>query len=62
MDFLEPYAPRRNREKPSDSLKESEGGEQPSSRMDMNDTLVLKLRLKVGEKTKTAFFFIKDTS
>ena len=26
IEFLEPYAPKRNREKPDDSLKEAEGG------------------------------------
>jgi hypothetical protein len=48
MEFLEPYAPKRNREKPSDSLKEAQEGDLPSSRLDMNDTLVLKLRIKVN--------------
>ena len=46
-EFLEPYAPKRNREKPEDSLKEEQEGDMPSSRLDMNDTLVLKLRIKV---------------
>jgi hypothetical protein len=46
MEFLAPYAPRRNRERPEDSLKTDE---QPSSRLDMNDTLVLKLRVKVRD-------------
>jgi Ca2+-binding EF-hand superfamily protein len=44
MDFLAPYAPRRNREKPSDSLKNDD---QLSSRLDMNDTLTIKLRMRV---------------
>ena len=44
---MEPYAPKRNREKPSDSLKEAQEGDLPSSRLDMNDTLIIKLRIKV---------------
>jgi hypothetical protein len=45
MEFLAPYAPRRIREKPSDNVKGSE--DKPSSRIDMNDTLLLQLRMKV---------------
>lgn len=44
-DFLSPYAPKRNREKPADSLKKSD--DLPSSRLDMNDALMMKLRSKV---------------
>lgn len=47
MEFLHPYAPKRNREKPSDSLKRVE--DLPSSRLDMNDPLIIKLRIKVSK-------------
>lgn len=46
MDFLAPYSPKKKREPPADNLKKTD--DLPSSRLDMNDTFLLKLRMKVS--------------
>ena len=51
IEFLAPYAPKRIRENPSDNVKGTE--DKASSRIDMNDTLLLQLRMKVWR-----FFFL----
>lgn len=45
MAFLAPYSPKKKREPPADNLKKSE--DLPSSRLDMNEPLIIKLRMKV---------------
>ena len=47
IDFLAPYAPKRNREKPTDTFREEEEFGHSSSRLDMNDPLIIKLRTAV---------------
>lgn len=46
MDFLAPYNPRKyNKISTSDRLNQAEN--LPSSRLDMNDSLIIKLRMRV---------------
>lgn len=46
LEFLAPYAPKKMRQKPPSNLDQS--SDLPSSRIDMNDSLIIKMRLKVG--------------
>ncbi len=46
VEFLNPYCPRRIREKPDDSIRQPGEGQQ-SSRIDLDETLMLKLKNKV---------------
>lgn len=45
MEFLIPYGPKKVKEIPPDHVKPTE--DLPSSRLDMNDPLILKIRMKV---------------
>ena len=48
VEFLFPYSPRRNREKPDDSIKHASNNEGGlSGRLDLNENLMYKLKNKV---------------
>ncbi|CAF0760256.1 unnamed protein product [Brachionus calyciflorus] len=49
-EFLTPYNPKKKREPPADNLKKTEN--LPSSRLDMNDPFIIKLRMKLSENYK----------
>ena len=64
MEFLTPYNPKKYQKvSTSDRLNQTEN--LPSSRLDMNDSLIIKLRIKVTKKhyvgeliTKINLFFV----
>ena len=49
MEFLFPYSPRRNREKPDDSIRQTGTADGTlSGRLDLNENLMYKLKDKVS--------------